>query len=485
MSSKLIEPSDRVTQLSEPLESPTLSSPPFASPQPRAKSNWTNWAWVVVTALSFLAGRFVIGERHRDTLVALNEDGSASSLYRGDAVVITAETVTLRPIQRTVDAVGTLHGFEELTVSSKVEGRVEKIHHDLSSIVKPGEILLELDATDARLAVDQSERSLQAELAKWGFASVPDEGYDLSQLPMVVSSRLRFDLAKSRLDRMLPLETTKSISQDDLEQAKSESQITESDWKNQLLMANSAAAVARLRAAELAIAKQKLRDCEIRVPTPTLTGNPQDEIYTVSERMVSEGTLLRPGTEVFRLVLGRTLKLRLPVPEVHSSRIAVNEKVLIATSSMPEGRVGRVAKISPSIERTTRTFIVEVEVPNEDGKCKPGSFAKASIQVGISEKSATVPLSALYSLAGINKIFLVQGDHVREIQVTLGEQTSEWVEIASPSIPSGSRVVTSGQRMLSDGAPVIERKLGQASAPESSKVDAFKNSPTGTSEVTE
>ena len=481
MSSKLIEPSDRDTQLSEPLESPTLSSPPFASPQPRPKSNWTNWAWVVVTALSFLAGRFVIGERHRDTLVALNEDGSASSLYRGDAVVITAETVTLRPIQRTVDAVGTLHGFEELTVSSKVEGRVEKIHHDLSSIVKPGEILLELDATDARLAVDQSERSLQAELAKWGFASVPDEGYDLSQLPMVVSSRLRFDLAKSRLDRMLPLETTKSISQDDLEQAKSESQITESDWKNQLLMANSAAAVARLRAAELAIAKQKLRDCEIRVPTPTLTGNPQDEIYTVSERLVSEGTLLRPGTEVFRLVLGRTLKLRLPVPEVHSSRITVNEKVLIATSSMPEGRVGRVAKISPSIERTTRTFIVEVEVPNEDGKCKPG----ASIQVGISEKAATVPLSALYSLAGINKIFLVQGDHVREIQVTLGEQTSEWVEIASPSISSDSRVVTSGQRMLSDGAPVIERKLGQASAPESSKVDAFKNSPTGTSEVTE
>ncbi|MBM3964578.1 MAG: HlyD family efflux transporter periplasmic adaptor subunit, partial [Planctomycetes bacterium] len=171
-------------------------------------------------------------------------------------------------------------------------------------------------------------------------------------------------MAKSRLDRMLSLETTKSISQDDLEQAKSEAQITESDWKNQMLMANSAAAVARLRAAELAIAKQKFRDCEIRVLTPTLTGNPLEEIYTVSERLVSEGTLLRPGTEVFRLVLGRTLKLRLPVPEVHSSWIAVDQKVMITTASLPEGRTGRVAKISPSIERTTRTFIVEVEVPN-------------------------------------------------------------------------------------------------------------------------
>lgn len=480
MSSKLIEPSDRDTQVTEP-----LGPSPLASPQPRPKSNWTNWAWVVVTALSFLAGRFMIGERHREPLIALNEEGSASSLYRGDAVVITAEPVTLRPIERTIDAVGTLHGFEELTISSKVEGRVVRIHHDLSSVVKPGEILLELDATDARLAVDQAERSLQAELAKWGFESVPDEGYNLSQLPMVVSSRLRFDLAKSRLDRMLPLETTKSISQDDLEQTKSEAQITESDWKNQLLMANSAAAVARLRAVELAIAKQKLKDCEIRVPTPTLTGNPQDEIYTVSERLVSEGSLLRPGTEVFRLVLGRTLKLRLPVPEVHSSRIAVDQKVLISTSSMPEGRIGRVAKISPSIERTTRTFIVEVEVPNEDGKCKPGSFSKASIQVGVSEEATSVPLSALYSLAGINKIFLVQGDRVREIQVVLGEQTNAWVEIAAPAIPPGSRVVISGQRMLSDGAPIVEREHEKASGHDTSKVNAPKDTPLGTSEVSQ
>jgi len=177
MSSKLIESSERVTHVNEP----------SVSPPSRAKSNWMNWAWVVVVALSFLAGRFWIGERHREPLVALNEDGSASSLYRGDAVVVTAEQVAMRPIQRTVDAVGTLHGFEELTVSSKVEGRVVRIHHDLSSVVKPGDILLELDATDTRLAVDQAERSLQAELAKWSFELVPDEGYDLSQLPMVVS----------------------------------------------------------------------------------------------------------------------------------------------------------------------------------------------------------------------------------------------------------------------------------------------------------
>jgi len=167
----------------------------------------------------------------------------------------------MRPIERTVNAVGTLHGFEEVAISSKLEGRVLKIHQDLSSIVQPGDVLLELDATDARLALAHSQRALQAELSKWGFSTVPDENYDRNSLPMVVSAKLRYDLAESRLERMLPLESTRSISQDDLEQARSEARIAESEWKNQLLLANSAAAVARLRAAEVEIAEQKLNDC--------------------------------------------------------------------------------------------------------------------------------------------------------------------------------------------------------------------------------
>lgn len=420
-----------------------------------------DWIWLTLCVISFFSGWYFLGHGQPLAKKRLTLDGSDGLQGDLQGVVVTAEPVVLRPIERTVNAVGTLHGFEEVAISSKLEGRVLKIYQDLSSIVQPGDVLLELDATDARLALAQSQRALQAELSKWGFSTVPDESYDRNSLPMVVSAKLRYDLAKSRLERMLPLESTRSISQDDLEQARSEARIAESEWKNQLLLANSAAAVARLRAAEVEIAEQKLNDCTIRVPTPSLTEDSRTLVYAVSERLVSEGTHLRPGTEVFRLVLGKTLKLRLPIPEVHAPSVAIDQQVWITTASLPEGRIGVVTKIAPSIDRATRTFMVEVQVPNQDGKCKPGSFAKARIQIGVAQGSPTVPLEAVYSLAGIHKIFLDDDGRAKEVHVVLGEQGKDWVEILSPDLAANERVITSGQRMLSDGVAIVQRQVDE------------------------
>ena len=431
--------------------------------QPEPRQSWKPWLWLAGCLLSFLAGRFLLpASHHAEERLSIAKSNHHHT--PGDAIVVTTEPVTTRTLDRTVEAVGTLYGFEEVEISSKLDGTVAKIHYDLSSVVKPGDVLLELDSTDASLALDQAQRSLQAELSKWGFASVPDESYDRNQLPMVVSAKLRLDLARSRLERMLPLELTRSISADDLEQAKSETRIAESEWKNQLLLANSAAANARLKAADLAIAMQRLKDCQICVPNPTLTESDMPALYTVSERMVSEGTHVRPSSVVFRIVLGRTLKLRLSIPEVHASSLAIDQRVQITTSASSEFQWGRVAKISPAIDRATRTFIVEVEVPNEDGKSKPGSFAKAKILIGRSDNAITIPLAGLYSSAGINKIFLADADSAREIRVTLGDQSGEWIEIASPALPANSRVVTTGQRLLADGTRISERNPTVGSA---------------------
>jgi RND family efflux transporter MFP subunit len=276
---------------------------------------------------------------------------------------------------------------------------------------------------------------------------------------------------------MLPLEATNAVSADDLEQSRSEASIAESDLKNQILMAKAAAATARLRSADLEIARQRLRDCEIRVPQPSNAARPEDQVYTISERMVSEGTLLRTGSEVFRLVLGKTLKLKLFVPEVYTSQIAVGQDVSITVSSSSEPEPGRVARISPSIERATRTFLVEVEVPNESGRCKPGGFAKANILIGKTVDAVTVPPSSVYSLAGIQKIFLIENGIAREHHVTVGQQTRDWIEIATPVISVPSRVITSGQRMLSDGLPVVERQASDAKQAEDESKASFASVP--------
>lgn len=423
---------------------------------PQRGSTW--WHWVVLLAAA--GGAYAFGSMRNTSHGVHGEPAvlpEATTTSDSGLIHVTTERVAVRSVQRTVDAVGTLFGFEELVVSSKLEGRVAKIHHDLSSIVKPGDVLLELDETDAKLAVEQAQKSVQAELAKWGFLQVPADNEDLTKLPTVVSAKLRFDLAQSRLERMKPLKASNAISADDFEQASSEARVLESDYRNQLLMAGSAAATARLRNADLAIASQKLADCTIRVPTPTIVENASDQIYAVSERMVSEGTLLRPGTEVFRLVLGKTLKLRLAVPETFNGQIKTGQKVEVTTSASAQPVAGSVARISPAVDRSTRTFIVEVEVPNQDGALKPGSFAKARILIDIDPTATTVSHAALYSFAGIHKIFLVEQGKAREIKVVLGNQTTEWVEIASPRLPVDAVVVTSGQRLLSEGLPISIR----------------------------
>ena len=77
--------------------------------------------------------------------------------------------------------------------------------------------------------------------------------------------------------------------------------------------------------------------------------------------------------------------------------------------------------------------------------------------IGIDENATTIPLTGLYSFAGIHKVFVVQDGIAREFKVTLGEQTGVWVEIATPQLPKDSIVVTSGQRLLSDGISISVR----------------------------
>ena len=411
---------------------------------------------VAILSLAFGLGWWLATRRaHQQDRITLSASIDSKN---PDDVVVTAAPVARRAVQRFVEAVGTLHGFEEVTLSSKQEGRVLKIYHDLSSVVQPGERLLELDPTDAKLAYDQAERSVQTELAKGGFPKVPAESDDLRSLPTVVSARLRFELAQSRLQRMMPLRSSNSISVEDFEQAKSDVLVLESDWQHQLLMANSTAAAARLRNAELAIANQRLRDIVICAPTPTIETATANQTYSITERLVSEGTLVRPGTEVFRLVLGHTLKLKLAVPEAYSNDVVVGQSVEVLTGSILKPAVGTIARVSPAIDRSTRTFVVEVDVPNQDGLVKSGGFAKARILISMDENATTIPLEGLYSFAGIHKLFVIQDGIAREIRVTLGEQTRDWVEITTPQLPKDSVVVTSGQRLLSDGIPSSVRE---------------------------
>jgi RND family efflux transporter MFP subunit len=374
------------------------------------------------------------------------------------AVTVTVEPAARRSVQRSVEALGTLHGFEEVVISARVEGRVRKLFHDVADRVAPGDLLLEIDSTDYELSVQQSDRALQVELAKLGFKEVPDAKIDLTRVPVVVKAKSIMEHAKSRHERFVQLAAKKTVSPEDSESAANDYRTAQAEYDNQMIQAESGLATIQLKQVDLLVAREQLANTKVSVPTPNVALPGSDGVtYVIAQRSVSEGTLVRVGTELFRIVISQTLKLRVPVPERYSAEIQRDQQVQVFTAAASKPFSGTVTRIYPTVDSATRTFQVEIQVPNPTGDLKPGSFAKAAILTRVDAEAVTVPLSALVQFAGITKIFLVDDGRAKEVPVTLGTQTTEWVEITSPVLPESARIVTSGQTALANDSKVVVR----------------------------
>jgi RND family efflux transporter MFP subunit len=410
------------------------------------------------------------------TLVALvvgcgksqEKSPAATAAAKGpEAVAVTVEPVCFRAVQRIVGVVGTLHGYEEITLGAKVAGRVRKVLHDVSDRVRPGELLIEIDPTDFELNVRQAQRAVQVELAKLGLAEVPSAKTDVRQIPTVVQAALRRENAKKRLERSLSLAERKANTEEDVTEKRSEFQVAQAEYDNQILIAQTAIASIHVKQEALAIARQQLQDTLVRVPEPSqpIPGFSEGATYAVSGRLVAEGSYVMVGEALEKLVIERPLKFRGQVPERKSGEVRLGQKAGVVTAAYPEPFPGQLTRINPAIDPKTRTFEVEILVPNKHGELKPGGFAKAGILTAVDERAATVPLEALVQFAGVTKIFLVSDGKAQEMQVTLGVQSTDWVEIASPKLPDGSQVVTSGQTAIADGTLVTVRSSSAPATP--------------------
>jgi RND family efflux transporter MFP subunit len=378
-------------------------------------------------------------------------------------VVVTTEPVLIRKVERTVEAVGTLYGYEEVVISTKVEGRIKKIQQDVSDRVSPGALLLEIDPTDYDLSTRQAERALQVELAKLGLKEMPGPKYQVSKLPVVLEAAARRDNFRARLERARTLSSQRILSPEELADRQSECRVAEAEYDNQVLLAEAGLATINVKQEALAMAKQQLKDTHVcaPIPTQTIADSTQDMTYAISQRSVSEGSFVKSGMEVFRLVIDQTLKLKVMVPERHLRAIQLGQKADVITAAFKEPFPGKVTRINPSVDPTTRTFEVEVRVPNPKGLLKPGAFAKAAIVTDAQDQAATVPLEALVNFAGIIKVFTVVDGKAKEVQVVLGVQSTRWVEVAKPALPEGAIVVTSGQTALADGTSIVVRDKTQ------------------------
>jgi multidrug efflux pump subunit AcrA (membrane-fusion protein) len=386
-------------------------------------------------------------------------------------VAVTTAPATSRGIERRVAVVGTLEGHEEVNLSAKVEGRVLRIHHDIGDVVAPGEPLAELDPTDWRLGVLEAQRGLELELARLGMKELTDK-LDLDRVPPVLRARNLEENARAVQDRARRL-GGKVISAEEMEKAQTEYRVARANREQAELEAQATLASARLKQAQLDTARQKLSDTRLCVPAPSAARLPpglalKDLRYVVAARKAAEGEMVRavPSATLFRLVIEHPLKLVAQVPERFIAEVRHGQRVTLAVEAYPgDTFAGVVSRLNPTVERASRSFTVEVSVPNETRRLKAGSFVKASVLTRHADHALTVPEESVVRFAGVVKVFVVEAGKARSVTVrtgeviTLGEgeRARRWIEVIGP-LSAGAAVVTSGQQQLADGTPVSVRK---------------------------
>jgi RND family efflux transporter MFP subunit len=346
------------------------------------------------------------------------------------------------PIARSVTVSGTLAAEEQVTLSFKVTGRVEDLRVDLGTTVRKGDIVARLTPTDFELRLRQAEAALQQARARLGLdPNGEDEAVDLEQTALVRQARAALTEARRQRERVATFVERGISAKADLEAADAALEIAEGKHQDALEEVRNRLAVLAQRRSEVALARQQLDDTVLRSPIDGV----------IRERLVFSGEFRSAGTPVVSVVQQHPLRLQLAVPERSSAALRVGQRVRVTIEGDPGVHEGRVTRVSPAIAEGTRTLPIEAQIPNPDGRLRPGTFAKADI-VTAENPALMVPQSALVVFAGVEKVLLVKDGKAREQRVRTGVRAGDRIEILEGLSPGEQVIVSPGG--LADGSPV-------------------------------
>jgi RND family efflux transporter MFP subunit len=325
-----------------------------------------------------------------------------------------------RSLPRTVAATGTLAAEDQMTLSAKVAGRVERIDVDLGTRVKRGQAVAQLDQTDFKLRVAQAEAALHQARARLGLDTTGTaESVDIEQTAIVRQARAVLEEARLTRDRSVKLLEQQLIARAQLDTAEANLKVAEGRYQDAIEEVRNRQAVLAQRRSELELARQQLADTVVIAP---LDG-------AVSQRQASPGEFLAAGAPMATLVRIHPLRLRVSVPEREASDVRTGQVVRLTVEGETTVYSGRVVRLAPIVQELNRTLTVEAEVPNERGHLRPGAFARAEIVTDAAQPVLTVPSSALVVFAGVEKVLVVRGGKTTEVRVQTGRRLGQDVEI--------------------------------------------------------
>ncbi len=331
------------------------------------------------------------GGENTDILAAPTTPASSSIETSERVLPVATLLTTSREVVEKISLPADLLPLRRAVLAAEVAGTVEKIHVDEGSRVASGRVLVEVDT-----------RSLRQRLAE------------------AEAVHRHREAMHQRAERLL---AKKSITEQQYLDA-----VTERD-----------VAVAQLETVQLELAKS-------RIAAPW-SG-------TVAVKRVEVGDYVVPGQPVVELLDVRRLKVRAPAP---ASDVPYLRRGLAAEVRLDiyPGEVfhGEIARLAAELAAAARTLDVDVEIPNSDGRLRPGMFARLEFPRRTLQDAVLIPLAAVVELEDERVVYVVEDERAVRRTVELGAVLGGEVVIAS-GLAAGEQLIVEGQQQVSPGQRV-------------------------------
>lgn len=323
--------------------------------------------------------------------------GSKTENSNNDPEVIPVETINIKTmrIERTLDFAGTIMAWREANLGAQTPGRVEKIYVKEGDEVREGDLLVQMD--DAQLT----------------------------------QSRIQYEIAKQDYERVTPLFEQGSVSQQQFDKIKAAYESAKSAYE---LM---------------------LRNTQLRAPFSGI----------ITAKRINEGEvfLLAPGASgapsIVSLMQIDFLKVLVNVTETDFPMVRLNQNAKIEVDVYPgQTFTGSISRIDPAINPITRTFTVEIKIPNPKRLLRPGMFARVKIKTDEVE-AIFVPRSALIKQLGSNifYVYIVENNTAIRKDVKLGIELDEWIEVKD-GLKHNDQLIIKGIGRVKNGTQVTIAK---------------------------
>jgi RND family efflux transporter MFP subunit len=342
-------------------------------------------------------------------LAALAQAPSAMAEDKKPAAAKPSLTVTTVRPQKTslpirLTANGNVAAWQEAIISSESNGlRLSDVKVNVGDVVAKGEVLAMFAPETPQAEVAQAKAALmEAEAAAAE--------------------------AKANAERARSIQDTGALS------AQQISQYTTAE----------ATAQARAASAKAMLASAELRLRYTRVVAP--------DAGVISARSATVGAVAGPGTELFRMIRQGRLEWRAEVTAADLRNVKIGGNAVVKAANGSE-LTGKVRMVAPTIDPQTRSALVYVDLPPNNGKQAPfkaGMFATGQFELGASD-ALTVPQQAITVRDGFSYVFrLNQDQRVSQVKVQPGRRIGDRIEVLSGLAPD-AQIVAAGAGFLNDG----------------------------------